>query len=532
MVWQVQEGLHRNTIIHHHKTGVSSPANIIKGLAFLRRQAGSRLQTVILAGDLGCNLPHSREDQVSKALQKGKVNLLFVDPKEHERDLREISEKVVHHESIETLFLLPEFLKLQDSVILLYGSKTEQVRSRIAPVLHESIFHVSLDALHHNLTFYRNRIGPSAKIMVMVKANAYGCGLVEVGHSMEWLNASYLGVAFAHEGVQLRDSGVTMPILVLNTAISSFPVIIEKNLEIEIYSFRMLDAWCDYIREVGRKVPAVHLKIDTGMYRLGFSLDDIPELVERLKREPLLQFSDSDKDQSPSFRVAAVFSHLVGADEAIHNEFTQKQYSRFTFAADAIESALVSSGQPRPMRHLLNSAGSARFPEMAQDMVRIGIGFYGFETANVSDPGSIVQVGQLKSVLSRIFQVKAEETVGYSRKGVMPKTGLTGTVPTGYADGIDRRLSNGNSTMVVQGVECPIIGNVCMDMTMINLNPLTEKGLVPKEGDEVIIFGAHNSMAEISEKIGTIPYTMMTALSARLGRVYTLENEKLLGLGD
>lgn len=397
----------------------------------------------------------------------------------------------------------------RDTVVLVKGARTfafEQVVNRLQQKVHGTILQINLDALTHNLNYYRAKAGPQTKIMVMVKAFAYGSGSAEVAQLLQHNRVDYLAVAYADEGVSLRQNGINLPIMVMNPASEAFATLLQFNLEPEIYSMRLLRAWGVFLageKEKGENdkpsdtVPPFHLKIDTGMHRLGFLPDEIPQVVDFL-------------NEYPDLRIASVFSHLVGADEATFNSFSREQHSTFSQASEVLERGLGY----RPIRHLLNSAGIVRFPEFRLDMVRLGIGLYGIESSQ-TEPGQLMPVGTLRTVISQIKTLQAGATVGYSRRGVVEHDARIATLAIGYADGYDRRFGNGVGRVWVNGTLCPTIGNICMDMTMVDV---TEA--VASEGDTVEIFGSNLFIGELAKQIGTIPYELLTNVSERVKRVF------------
>jgi alanine racemase len=420
-----------------------------------------------------------------------------------------VSSIFFYHSTEEFLEKFP-INQLQSSLILVKGARKfefEKIINRLTLKVHGTVFEVNLDALTNNLNFYRNKIGSGTKIMVMVKAFAYGSGSAEVASLLEYHRVDYLGVAYTDEGVVLRQNGIKLPIMVLNPQPESFAKLIEYNLEPEIYSFKVFEEYLTYFKQnspLGQSAEPdgnIHLKLDTGMHRLGFEVQDIKQLIELLK-------------QNPKIKIASIFSHLVGADESEHNAFSKTQIERFEQMSQQIINDL--DGQ-KPLRHICNSAGIIRFPEAKFDMVRLGIGLYGLEVTN-SEQKELQTVGTLKTVISQIKYLKAGETVGYSRKGVLEKDSKIATIAIGYADGFDRGFSKGVGKVWVNGVVCPVVGNVCMDMTMIDVSETD-----CKEGDEVVIFGKDLSIKELATSIGTIAYEILTGVSERVKRVFYKE---------
>ncbi len=365
--------------------------------------------------------------------------------------------------------------------------------------MHGTVLEINLDALAHNLNFYRSQLKPGTKIMVMVKAFAYGSGSFEVANLLQFHRADYLAVAYADEGVALRDNGISMPVMVMNPSYQSFDKIIRYQLEPEIYSFKILEDFLHYLAE-HQTTAVIHLKLDTGMHRLGFEEKDLDLLLEKIAR-------------ISSIHIASIFTHLAAADEAVHNNFTHSQLEKFNRMADRIEATLGY----KTIRHAVNSAGILRFPEAHMGMVRLGVGLYGVE-ANGLRQSELQTVGTLKTIISQIKKVATGESVGYSRKGLAEKPTTIATIAIGYADGYDRGFSNGKGKVLINGTLCPIIGNVCMDMCMVDITEATAA-----EGDEVIVFGANPSILDLSKIIGTIPYELLTGIGERVKRIFYTE---------
>jgi alanine racemase len=332
----------------------------------------------------------------------------------------------------------------------------------------------------------------------MVKAFGYGVGSYEPAKTLQERGADYLAVAVADEGAELRREGITMPILVMNPEEHAFNTLFEYRLEPEIYNLNLLDA---IIRETERRgilhYP-VHIKLDTGMHRLGFDASDIPFVANKLKLQN-------------GIMVKSVFSHLAGSDSPLLDDYTGEQIRLFTQESNQLEQAL---GYP-VLRHILNSAGIERFPEAQFDMVRLGIGLYGISTLDTS---LLKPVATLKTRILQIREVKQGETIGYNRKGVITRDSRIACIPIGYADGLDRRLGNGRGKVLINGKLCPIIGNVCMDICMVDVT-----GIPAEEGDKAIIFGEQITISELAEQLQTIPYEILTSISPRVKRVYYKE---------
>ncbi len=388
-----------------------------------------------------------------------------------------------------------------NEAILLKGARTfafERIVEMLEQKRHRTVMEINLNALADNVSYVRRSLRGDTKILAMLKAFSYGSGSYEIASLMQHQKVDYLGVAFADEGYDMREAGITMPIIVMNPDVRSFGMMLDYDLEPEIYSVDMLREYARAVRRQGLNGAAIHIKIDTGMYRLGFLPYQMDELVDELKKHSNLY-------------VKSVFSHLVGTDDAVHDDFTALQIERFQSACSRI-ATVAGNGF---LRHILNSAGIERFPEAQFEMVRVGIGLYGI-SANDSD--KLRNVATLKSYISQIKTVPAGESVGYSRKWVVKSDARIGVVPVGYADGLDRRLSNGVGSLLVGGKMVPIIGNVCMDMCMIDLT-----GVDAAEGDEVIVFGDDYPVWEMAKSVGTIPYEVLTGIGRRVKRIYFYE---------
>lgn len=389
----------------------------------------------------------------------------------------------------------------RNEVILLKGSRKfhfEFLSEQLENIAHQTILEVNLSALVHNFNYFRSKLRPETRIVSMVKAFAYGSGAVEVARTLQQQQCDYLAVAVADEGVELRREGINIPIMVMNPEANSFNLLFEYQLEPEIYSFHLLETFIKSASRQGISDYPVHIKIDSGMHRLGFEENDMPELISLIR-------------STGSIHVQSVFSHLAGADEAQFDAFTHQQATIFSRCADQLQAACGY----RVLRHLLNSAGIERFPEYQFDMVRLGIGHYGISA--VGSP-EIKNVCTLTTTVLQIRHIKAGDTVGYSRKGVMNQDSTIAVLPIGYADGYDRRFSNGVGRMLIHDHIVPVVGTVCMDVTMIDVT-----GLDVHEGDAVVVFGDPLPISEVASSIGTISYELLTNVSRRVKRVYFQE---------
>lgn len=389
----------------------------------------------------------------------------------------------------------------KDMCILLKGARSflfENINKHLEVKTHETVLDVNLDAIVHNYNFYRAKLKPETKMVCMVKADAYGSGSSEVAKTLQYHNCDYLAVAVTEEGVRLRENGIRIPIIVLNSEVGGFEELSNYNLEPEVYDFRILEA---FIKEAGARgindYP-IHLKIDTGMHRLGFIKEDIPKLAELINNQSGL-------------RVASIFSHLAASESWDFDTFTVEQIETFKQISSEIEKNLSYP----VMKHILNSAGIERFPEHQMDMVRLGISLYGVSASGLS---GLKTVHSLRTTVLQIKHVKAGETVGYGRKGVATTDITIATIRIGYADGFSRQFGNGKGCVLVNGHKAPFIGNICMDLSMIDIT-----GIDVREGDKVTIFGEEMTAIDLAEAIGTIPYEILTNISPRVKRIYYKE---------
>ncbi|MFA8432919.1 MAG: bifunctional UDP-N-acetylmuramoyl-tripeptide:D-alanyl-D-alanine ligase/alanine racemase [Marinifilaceae bacterium] len=389
----------------------------------------------------------------------------------------------------------------RDEVILIRGARNfhfERISNMLQYKAHRTVLEVNLNAMVHNLNYFRSLLKPETRVVVMVKAFSYGSGSVEVANLLQFQRVDYLAVAIADEGVELRNAGIDVPIMVMNPEYHSFDTMIEYRLEPEIYSLAMLESFETALKRNGVKDFPVHIKFDTGMHRMGFGQAELDQLLQKI----------SGNDQ---LHIRSVFSHLAGADEEQHDDFTRLQIERFKEWSGKIQTAF-----PYPVwRHILNSAGIERFPEAQFEMVRLGIGLYGVSSTYQD---KLRNVSSLKTTISQIQEVSANGTVGYGRRGLLLRDSRIGIIPIGYADGFNRHLGNGRGSVLVNGVLVPVVGNVCMDMSMIDLTDVEAR-----EGDTVTIFGDEKSLLAMARELDTIPYEILTTVSRRVKRVYFQE---------
>lgn len=386
-------------------------------------------------------------------------------------------------------------------LILIKGSRRfhfEQISDLLEKKVHETILEVNLDAIVHNFNYYRSRLRPDTKMACMVKAFGYGAGSYEIAKTLQDQRCDYLAVAVADEGAELRKAGISIPIIVMNPEFSSLNVLFEYMLEPEVYSLRLLDAMIRETERRGITSYPIHLKLDTGMHRLGFQPGDMPEVITRLRLQT-------------GVTVRSLFSHLAGSDEAALDDFTQQQIALYQQAATALE-----EGLDHPViKHILNSAGIERFTASQFDMVRLGLGLYG---VSASGQSGLKNVTTLKTTILQIQNVPAGDSVGYNRKTFVHRDSRIAIIPIGYADGLDRHLSNRVGSVYIEGKRCPIVGNICMDTCLIDVTDTDAK-----EGDTLILFGEELPVGEIAARLGTIPYEILTSISPRVKRVYFRE---------
>ena len=389
----------------------------------------------------------------------------------------------------------------RNEIILLKGARIyefEKIGKLLEQQIHQTVLEINMDAISHNLNEFRRCLKPGTRIMAMVKAFAYGAGPSEIAGLLEYHRVSYLGVAYADEGVELRNAGVALPVMVMNPDPAASEMMIKYNLEPEIYSFSSFDKFIEVASKHGLIQYPVHIKIDTGMHRLGFMPGEIGELADRIKTAECI-------------KVISVFSHLAAGEDSSYDSFTHNQVEVYLKAISQIQAA---TGYPF-LRHILNSSGIVRFPQYQFDMVRPGIGIYGggdFEGL------SLKTVGRFKTRISQVKKIQANDPVGYSCADISENERIIAILPVGYADGLNRRLGNRNGNLFIKGRKVPIIGNVCMDMCMADIT-----GLNAVAGDEAEVFGENINISEIAEKCGTIPYEILTSIPGRVKRVFFRE---------
>lgn len=381
--------------------------------------------------------------------------------------------------------------------ILVFGHGLEQVAAIPASPRHDTTLEVNLDSLIHNYNHYRSLVSHDTGIVAMVKASAYGLGSVEIAKTLQSHGAAYLAVAVIDEGVELRRGGITMPIMVLNPITGNYKALFDNDLEPAVFSLAELDTLCEASRRSGVDTFKAHIKLDTGMHRVGFTSDEIPALIDRLRNESTM-------------RVASIFTHLAAADCPDLDSYTDEQFAAF----DEMSERLLEALPYRPLRHVHNTAGIMRYGDRLYDMVRLGIGLYG--VSPLEEPSGLKPVASLRSTIISLHEREAGTPIGYGCRDILQRRSLIATVPVGYADGLDRRLSRGRGQCAVCGVECPIVGNVCMDLCMVDVTDAPGVSV----GDTVEFFGTAIAVERLAEQLETIPYEILTSVAPRVKRVY------------
>lgn len=504
---QQKKGVNNSYIINDSYS--NDPYSLSIALDYLKQQAGKEKTTVILSDFLqSAENKAQLYEAVAAELQQRNISRLIGIGNELFANKKRIAQlykgELVFFQSTTEFFDHFTSHQFRDEYILLKGARVfefEKISHWLEQKVHQTVLEVNLTALIHNLKVYQAQLKPATKVMAMVKAFSYGSGTAEVARVLQFHKVDYLAVAYADEGVELRKAGISLPIMVMNPDELSFDTIIEYNLEPEIYGLHILNAFSRFLSQQGLQQFPVHIKIDTGMHRLGFELKEMDELCTILS---------SDK----TLAVRSVFSHLVASEAAEHDAFTRHQAHLFNEACKKIRAALGYDF----IRHVANSSAINRHPGLQYDMVRLGIGLYGVDSsAEIQEQLQTVAV--LRSTISQIRNVAAGETVGYNRRGVVEKDSVIATLRIGYADGLTRQLGNGKGKAWLHGKTAPVIGNVCMDMTMIDITGIPGVSV----GDEVEIFGRNIPVQQVAAWSGTIAYEILTSVSQRVKRIYVEE---------
>jgi alanine racemase len=503
---ELKKGINHCTIVNDSYSADLNSLEI--ALNFLDQQSGYSKKTVILSDVLQT----ARKDEqlyhyIIDRLKKHQVSRIIGIGEHISEVLRHITAKpgetpvmelYTSTENYIRQFRSPQF---REEVILVKGARVfgfEQIVQLLEQKVHQTVLEINLNAIVHNVKAYQNHLKPATKMMAMVKAFAYGSGGAEIAGILQYHKVDYLGVAYADEGVELRKAGVDLPIMVMNPEETAFESIVEYNLEPDIYSFALLKSFESFLQLEGLQQYPVHIEVETGMNRLGFATDEIERLADHL-------------ESTSAFKVQTVFSHLSSSEDPKQDEYTLQQFKRYKQAVAELKEKLSYPF----IQHITNSAGIFRLPQLQLDMVRLGIGMYGVDSA-LTHQSLLQPVAALKTTIAQLKNLKAGESVGYNRRGVVKQDSVIATVRIGYADGYSRRLGNGAGKMWVKGKLVPVIGSICMDMTMIDVTGI--EGV--QEDDEVIVFGKELPVQQLAEWAGTIPYEIMTGISQRVKRVY------------
>ena len=498
---EVKEGQHGCTLINDSYNSDINSLDIALDFMSRRPDHKGRRHTLILSDIYQSGVaPQDLYREVSElARKRGVVKFIGVGPQLcQQNDTIQIAEKFFFPD-VETFIQSEVFASLRDEVILIKGARQfgfDQLTELLVQKVHETTLEVNLGAVVANLNYYRSFMKPDTKLVCMIKADGYGAGAVEIAKTLQDHRVDYLAVAVADEGVTLRKNGITSNIMVMNPEMTSFKTLFDYDLEPEVYSFRLLDALIKAAEKEGITGFPVHIKLDTGMRRLGFDPEkDMDELTGRLKHQNAII-------------PRSVFSHFVGSDSDDFDSFSARQFELF----DQGSSKLQAAFDHKILRHICNSAGIEHFPERQLDMCRLGLGLYG---VNPRNNATLNTVSTLKTTILQMHRVKAGESVGYSRRTILDKDSVIAAIPIGYADGLNRHLGNRHAYCLVNGQKADYVGNICMDVAMIDVT-----GIPCQEGDSVEIFGEHLPVQTLSDILDTIPYEVLTGISNRVKRVY------------
>ncbi|MFP4448087.1 MAG: bifunctional UDP-N-acetylmuramoyl-tripeptide:D-alanyl-D-alanine ligase/alanine racemase [Bacteroidales bacterium] len=497
---EMKRGVNQCTLINDSYNSDLGSLNI--ALNMLNQQNQHKKKTVILSDILQSG--RSKEDlynDVDDLLKRNNVDRLIGigHAITEQSDVFDVESKF--YTSTEQFMKRMSVSNFQDEAILLKGSRDfhfEKISNLLEEKVHQTVLEIDLDAMLVNLNYFRSKIHGNTKIMAMVKAFSYGSGTYEIANLLQYHKVDYLGVAFTDEGIALREAGIGLPIVVMSPEEESFELMVEYELEPELYNFRVMERFNHEVGRMGKEEYPVHIKLDTGMNRLGFKEEELPALIKSLK-------------SATHLKVVSVFSHLAASEDSEQDEFTNNQIDIF----DKISNTIIQELGYPVLRHILNSAGIERFPSAQFDMVRLGIGLYGISAV---EPDKLQNISKFKSTVTQIKKVAKNETIGYGRVYKANREKTIAVVPVGYADGLRRGLSNGVGRVYINGNYVPIVGNICMDMCMVDVT-----GYDIKEGDEVVIFGDEIPVSELAEKLDTIPYEIFTGISNRVKRIYYQE---------
>ena len=498
---KVKTGINNTTLIDD---SYSSDFQSLKiALDFLESQKQYKNKTLILSDIFQSGLSNEElYTKVAQLIKNNKINRV-IGIGETISTYKHKFTNCVTFKSTADFFLNFNYLNFINETILIKGARHFQFEEIVAALeekTHETVLEINLNSISHNLSFFKSKLKPTTKMMVMVKAFGYGSGGFEIAKLLEHHKVDYLGVAFADEGISLKNAGITLPIMVLNPETTSFSAIIQYKLEPEIYSLKGLNAFLKIAEKRKLKHFPIHIKLDTGMHRLGFEEENLDELIAILKDNKFVT-------------VKSILSHMATSDDLEHQEFAHSQIDLF----EKLSSKLMNELQTKPIRHILNSSGISNFPESQYDMVRLGIGLYGVSN-DPEEQKYLENVGTLKSVISQIRTIQAGESVGYGRRFVADKPTQIATIPIGYADGISRHWGNGVGFVSIHNQKATIVGSICMDMLMVDISEIN-----CKEGDSVIIFGESPTVTFMANELKTIPYEILTSISQRVKRIFYRE---------
>jgi alanine racemase len=498
---KVKNGINNTTIIDD---SYSSDFQSLKiALDFLENQKQHKKKTLILSDIFQSGLGNEElYSLVSQLIISNKISRV-IGIGETISDYKHKFINCTTYKNVSDFSTAFDSLHFENETILIKGARSfhfEEIVSILEEKTHETVLEINLNAISHNFNFYKSKLKPKTKMMVMVKAFGYGNGGFEIAKLLEHHKVDYLGVAFADEGISLKNAGISVPIMVLNPETTSFSSIIQHQLEPEIYSIKGLKAFLKIAAQKKLKNYPIHLKIDTGMHRLGFEEENMTELLQILK-------------ENENVQIKSILSHMAASDDLAHDVFSKSQIALFEKLSVRIQNELAIT----PIRHLLNTSGITNYPEAQYDMVRLGIGLYGISNDS-EEQKELENVGTLKSIISQIRTIDAGESVGYGRRFIAAKTTKIATIPIGYADGIRRSWGNSLGYVVINGKEAKIVGSVCMDMLMVDVTDID-----CKEGNTVIIFGENPTVNLMAKQLNTIPYEILTSISQRVKRVFFRE---------
>ena len=501
---EIKEGQQGCTLINDSYNADLS--GMFTAIDFLHLQDAARSRTVILSDISGLSDNEGAAyEQLAAYLERHQVKKIFGAGPAISRHAISFSSRMeaVFFQDTAALLEYLSHVVFSREVILIKGARHfhfEKISSMLESKKHQTRLEVNLAGIAHNFQLYRQDLPPETSMMVMVKAFSYGAGSIEIARLLQFYHAEYIAVAFVDEGAELRNADIHLPVLVMNAEPQAFATLVENNLEPELYSIEIIRLFNDFLKKEGIRFYPVHIKLDTGMHRLGLDQEDVLRFI-------------SDFAESSHLMVKSVFTHLVASEDPAQDDFTRKQLDVFEQLCGLLQQGLGYFF----MRHAANTAAIRRHRNATFEMVRLGIGLYGIDTGNSGMP--LVEAVSLKTTIAQIRQVKAGESVGYGRKAILSRDSRIATIRLGYADGFPRALGNGKATVQIRGREYPTVGNVCMDMTMIDITGSAEIGL----DDEVLVFGSGHSIRKLAAAAGTIPYEIMTGISQRVPRIYLSE---------